>query len=350
MDCQPLSFIPRLTSHFLSLPVQGLRKPFPTAFRIAVIADLDKRSRVKDAKGKEAWHSKYMTGTLRRSGDKYAVEWDPAADVFTAHNEAGRGCELSELVLFNKRLLSFDDRTGIVFEVQNFENSGATGASAPVIVPRQMFMEGDGQTDKGMKIEWATVKDGLLWVGSFGKEYTDNNGGILHANNLWVKVMSERGVIQHVNWQEHYDAMRKTIGYEHPAYLLHEAITWSPYHRQWFVLPRRMSKQPYDEVADEKMGANTIITASPDFSSIASTTVGRITPERGFSTFKFLPGSRDTVIVALKSEENSATDSQTSYITVYGEQADGSWKVLLEETELPGASKFEGLEVIEPVY
>jgi hypothetical protein len=73
-----------------------------------------------------------------------------------------------------------------------------------------------------------------------------------------------------------------------------------------------------------------------------------ITPERGFSSFKFLPGSRDTVIVALKSEENSATDAQTSYLTIYGEQADGSWRVLLEETELPGAAKFEGLEVIDP--
>jgi Apyrase len=37
---------------------------------------------------------------------------------------------------------------------------------------------------------------------------------------------------------------------------------------------------------------------------------GTITPERGFSSFKFLPGTRDTVIIALKSEEKSVTDSQ----------------------------------------
>lgn len=29
-----------------------------------------------------------------------------------------------------------------------------------------------------------------LYVGSFGKEYTSNDGEILHANNLWVKVSS----------------------------------------------------------------------------------------------------------------------------------------------------------------
>jgi len=119
------------------------------------------------------------------------------------HNEAGRGAELSELVLYNRKLLTFDDRTGIMFEVANFEDSGAGAAGSkareadrPALIPRQLFMEGDGATDKGMKIEWATLKDGLLWIGSFGKEYTDSAGNILHANNLWVKVMSEKGVIQ----------------------------------------------------------------------------------------------------------------------------------------------------------
>jgi soluble calcium-activated nucleotidase 1 len=119
------------------------------------------------------------------------------------HNEAGRGAELSELVLYNRKLLTFDDRTGIMFEVANFEDSGvgapgskAREADKPALIPRQLFMEGDGATDKGMKIEWATLKDGLLWIGSFGKEYTDSAGNILHANNLWVKVMSEKGVIQ----------------------------------------------------------------------------------------------------------------------------------------------------------
>ena len=58
------------------------------------------------------------------------------------------------------------------------------------------------------------------------------------------------------------------------SYLLHETVMWSPYHKQWFVLPRRMSKDAYDENADERMGANTIITASADFKSIQAITVG----------------------------------------------------------------------------
>lgn len=143
----------------------NVRRAFPSTFRLAVIADLDKRSKTGDG-SKALYHSIFMTGTLTRSTgsssggeERYSVEWDAPAAVTTAHNEAGRGAELSELVLFQRRLLTFDDRTGIMFEVVNFRDSGATGKDrAPALVPRQIMMEGDGVTDKGMKIEWATVK------------------------------------------------------------------------------------------------------------------------------------------------------------------------------------------------
>jgi len=41
-----------------------------------------------------------------------------------------------------------------------------------------------------------------------------------------------------------------------------------------FVLPRRMSRERYDDVTDERKGANTMITAAPDFSDIKAQTVG----------------------------------------------------------------------------
>lgn len=323
-----------------------LREKFPDTFRIAVIADLDKSSKVKD---KNLYRAPYMTGTLKRTGERYSLEWDAPVDLVTSHNEAGRGAELSELVRYQGALYTFDDRTGIMFEVINPEDSAARKPAKPeaYIAPRHIFMEGDGSTDKGMKVEWATVKDGLLYVGSFGKEFTNNEGGIIHANNLWVVVVDKDGKMMHADWREQYTAMRKALGYEHPAYLLHETVMWSPHHKQWFVLPRRMSKDAYDENADERMGANTIITASSDFKSIKAYTVGEISPLRGFSSAKFLPGSRDTVIIALKSEENSERKRQTAYFTVFGQNEDGSgWRVLLDEVEIPGEAKMEGLEVL----
>lgn len=66
-----------------------------------------------------------------------------------------------------------------------------------------------------------------------------------------------------------------------------------------------MSKEPYDDKTDEKKGANTVILLNKDFSELESFKVGKLTPERGFSSGKFVPGSQDRVIAALKSEENS---------------------------------------------
>ena len=67
-----------------------------------------------------------------------------------------------------------------------------------------------------------------------------------------------------------------------------------------------------------------------------------LTPTRGFSDFKFLPGSNDRIIVALKSEENEEQGTQNSYITVF----DIEGNMLMEEMEIPGGIKFEGLEFI----
>ena len=62
----------------------------------------------------------------------------------TKHNEAGRGAEFSELTIFEDRLLTFDDRTGDVFEILN-KNSGTDS----FVAPRYIITEGEGDTDKG---------------------------------------------------------------------------------------------------------------------------------------------------------------------------------------------------------
>jgi soluble calcium-activated nucleotidase 1 len=243
---------------------------FPETFRIAVIADLDQRSKKENGK---QWSTTYMTGTLRRKGESYDIKWDSPTEMATSHNEAGRGCELSELVKYNDVLYTFDDRTGIMFEVKRPDRSDAV--PAPYLVPRHIFMEGGGEiNDKGLKLEWATVKDGLLYAGSFGKEFTNSAGEIVHTNNLWAVTYAKDGSITHHDWKGNYDRLRTALGYEYPGYLLHETIVWSPHTRKWFVLPRRVSKETYEEEKDEKMGSNILIIASHDFSDITWKTVG----------------------------------------------------------------------------
>lgn len=307
-------------------------------FEIMVITDLDKRS--KDAEGK-AYHSVLRTGELLRdeTTGKFTVSWGTSYDLYSGHNEAGRGMELSELIKFKGKLYTADDRTGVVFEILKLTDEA--GATVYKVAPRHILGEGDGSLDKGMKVEWATVKGEEMVFGSFGKEYTNPAGAIISTANNWIVTIDEHGVQERYDWSQHYSKMREAVGATFPGYLIHEAGNWSPWLKKWVFLPRRVSSEAYDEDADEKRGSNKIILMSEDLSEVEVREVGTITPERGFSTFKFVPGSKDTIIVAIKSEEKAADDSQSAHITVF--TIDG--KVLLEETELTGGYKFEGLEI-----
>ena len=71
-------------------------------------------------------------------------------------------------------------------------------------------MEGDGNTNKGLKAEWATVKDGVLHVGSFGKEYVDADTGLIISSyaNLWIAKISSSGSIVYENWTDNYNRLR----------------------------------------------------------------------------------------------------------------------------------------------
>ena len=300
-------------------------------YHLIIVSDLDKKSRIADdPKGR--WKSIAKKGLLipQRDGT-FTIQWVGDAEFTTQLSEAGRGMELSALLDYNGRLYSFDDRTGVVFELR--------GGKA---IPRHILMEGDGNTDKGQKTEWATVKDGKMYVGSFGKEYTNPDGSIKNTNNMWVSVIDSRGVITHEDWTNRFNKLREAAGCPYPGYMIHEAITWSPHRKQWVVLPRRVSKEAYDENEDERRGSDTVLFASEDFSHIEVRHMTPLTPTRGFSEFKFLPGSNDRIIVAMKSEENEEMGTQNTYITVF--DIDGN--ILMEETDIPGAMKFEGLEFL----
>ena len=314
-------------------PARNLRSDSQDSgvYNLAIVSDLDKRSKVSsDHKGK--WKSVMMKGQLKKQEDgSFSIEWIQNTTLYTKISEAGRGMELSALVDFNRRLYAFDDRTGLVFEV--YMNKA---------IPRYILMEGDGNTDKGQKTEWATVKDGKMYVGSFGKEYTNPDGSIKNTNNMWVSVIDSRGVITHEDWTNRFNKLREAAGCPYPGYMIHEAITWSPHRKQWVVLPRRVSKEAYDENEDERRGSDTVLFASEDFSHIEVRHMTPLTPTRGFSEFKFLPGSNDRIIVAMKSEENEEMGTQNTYITVF--DIDGN--ILMEETDIPGAMKFEGLEFL----
>lgn len=69
------------------------------------------------------------------------------------------------------------------------------------------------------------------------------------------------------------------------------------------------------------------------------TYIGETIPTHGFASFKFLPATDDSVIVALKSEEDKGRSA--TYIIAF--HIDG--KILLPETKVADL-KYEGIEFI----
>ena len=126
------------------------------------------------------------------------------------------------------------------------------------------------------------------------------------------------------------------------GYLIHESGVWSDVHRQWFFLPRRASTETYEETADEHRATNLLFRADETFQDISMIRFGPLHPTHGFSSFKFVPGTNDQIIVALKSEEQNA-EPVASFITAF--TVDG--EILLEETKIGDYHfKFEGIEFI----
>ena len=62
---------------------------------------------------------------------------------------------------------------------------------------------------------------------------------------MYVKRISTKGEVEHLDWHNNYITLRSNAGIEYPGYMIHEAAMWSQAHREWIFLPRRASKEKY---------------------------------------------------------------------------------------------------------
>uniref|UniRef100_A0A6P6Y4Q4 Soluble calcium-activated nucleotidase 1-like n=1 Tax=Dermatophagoides pteronyssinus TaxID=6956 RepID=A0A6P6Y4Q4_DERPT len=211
-------------------------------------------------------------------------------------NELQRGMELSDVVAWNNRYYTFDDRTGIVFELLPFVNK-------PSVLQSET-------NSKGFKIEWASVKDNMLYIGSIGKEYVSPDGVTVLHEDLFGVIRLNDNKLEPVreDWKRRYQALRAISGCPYPGYLIHEAARFSNVRREWVFLPRRCSTKPYDEVSDEIRGCNLILGIS-EANTIWKRKIRKRSrnQRKGYSAFAFMPGTNDEVLVALSTEENSST-------------------------------------------
>lgn len=109
-------------------------------YKIAVISDPDTTN--KDPNKENQWMSYLIRGSLSISsyGDKISVNLDETPVTLKSQlSQGGRGMELSELVTFNGKLYTVDDRTGVVYEV-----------AGDKVFPWVILPDGDGKNTKGI--------------------------------------------------------------------------------------------------------------------------------------------------------------------------------------------------------
>lgn len=143
-----------------------------------------------------------------------------------------------------------------------------------------------------------------------------------------------------MNWVDNYKKLRSALGIEYPGYLWHESGVWSPIHKKWFFLPRRCSRESYNEDKDELRGCDVLLIADEDFRSVETVKLGPYKSSYGFSSFKFLPGSKDNIIVALMTEEvKGMTATHITAFTITGQ-------VLMKIQTITTDLKYEGFEFL----
>lgn len=277
----------------------------------------------------------------------------------TVSPPGGRGMELSELEWFHGHLLAPDDHTGSLLEVMAPRGGvdapgilyGKPSAVLPATFRRATLLDGNGKNRNAFfKAEWMVVKDDLLVIGGHGRSFTDPLDGtkIRHWNAKWVKVVAKDFSIKHLDWSARYDMVANAVGVSFPGYLMHEAVLWSTERKEWIFLPRRVSKEAFDPRKNEQRGSNMIIIASEDFKNISALQINGLkdsTGLKGFSSAKFVPGTNDCVIAAIRTIETEGNVSSgkgretASFISVF-ELKTG--KILLAEEKI-SSKKFEGL-------
>ncbi|CAB3399213.1 unnamed protein product [Caenorhabditis bovis] len=296
-------------------------------YDIVLVTDLD-----HDSKDGKKWKSIVTRGRITLSPDHThgSVQFSRNSEYFvnTQIAAGGRAMELSDLAVFDGKLLSIDDRTGMIYQLD--------GQKA---IPWVFVNDGDGKVEKGLKGEWMTVKGSELIVGGLGKEWTTTEGEYVNDHPMWIKRISPSGAVRHENWKDVFIKIRRAAGIEYPGYMIHEAVQWSDIHKKWFFLPRRMSNEKYTEADDENRGTNVMIIANENFTdfNVVRVGAGEYT-SRGFSAFQFIPNTDDQVIIGIKSEEKDGKPvaSYASIFTING-------RIIVDDVKLNGPHKYEGV-------
>ncbi|CAB3400190.1 unnamed protein product [Caenorhabditis bovis] len=300
---------------------------------IALISDMDLKT--KDTNN---WFSTIKYGALAFSQNRTSsfIHWLGAVNITSTININQRSMEMSDLKIFQNKLLSVDDKLGIIYWLRN-------GTAIPWVIAST----GDGSKSTPFKGEWMTIKNNELYLGSSGHEVVSAEGEYINDDEMFIRIISPNGGMRTENWTSRFVKLRRSIGINFPGFMIHEAVQWSDVHRKWFFLPRYASKQPFNARNFYETGSNILLSTSDCFCDFKAVEVGKNNNHRGFSAFQFVPGTRDEIIAAIKTEEVPRDQSNpfankrlATFITVF--RIDGT--VLLDDIPVDQDYKYEGLE------
>jgi len=265
----------------------------------------------------------------RNSVGNFTIKWNEEFNISTTTATNNRSMEISELIMWQHNLLGFCDYTGMAYKI----------SSDGQVFQRYALADGNGKEPKPFKVEWATEKDGFLYIGSIGKEWIVN-GKLLHTNAEWVKVIDKCGLIENFNWSTNYQFLRNVTNTTFPGYLIHEAVVWNPVIRKWIFLPRRASAIPYSPSIDEHQGTNLMVIVDEFFTSATVKTIGRFEPEWGFSSVKIIPDTNELLAIKIYEVEKE----MKTEITLF--DIEGNFKLEPAWITVSDKVKFEGLEFL----
>lgn len=282
-------------------------------YRFGMVADLDLLSRDPM---EFIWRSYLKKGHLVRSSvrgerERFKIRWDEELELLSSTATRNRSMELSEIVQYNGMLIAFCDYSGIAYKIDP-----ANGH----IFQRWAIADGDGNEPKPFKGEWATLKDGAIWLGSIGFEWYGKDGNIVHRNAEWVKTIDAAGFVRNLDWHPVYQAIRTASNATNPGYLWHEAVEWEPVTKRWIMLPRFASTTSrYQPGMEQNDAADLLIVADENFMSIKVKHLDHHDPRYGFTSLRRIPGSRKLFMVLRVHEDGSKHKTQAAVIDLNGD-------------------------------
>lgn len=325
-----------------------------------IVADLDRDAAVKRGK-KTVYESLLMYGVVRVTADEVQIfVVNHEIPLISPLNSSGRGMELSEIRRHNNQLKTFDDKTGIIYDILVMDNRSSSPVNnvsferlflspdpnlSLTVIPSLSYSVYDPKNKyfSGFKFEWASPYNDNLYIGSHGQKVIDKSTGKTILDNSEIISLSRS--LNPVNNMNLYSKVKEALQIGDSGYVTHEAVIYSAVHKKWYALPRKISKEPYEESADEYKGSSIMVAVSEDFQNVEIINIltsFASDKRRGFSAASFLPNSNDDVIVALKTVELGKENIQETYITMF--KING--EVIVDDTLISNNHKYEGLEFI----